>query len=76
MTRQAVSQAVSRFERPMVPAEFAYSPLGALAAIALASLIASVLYAFTQWPLQTLAWLAGAAFMRYVGRGPIAELFK
>ena len=69
-------QAVSWFDRPMVSAEFAYSPLGALAAIATASLIASVLYAFTLWPLQTLAWLAGAAFMRYVGRGPIAELFR
>lgn len=84
MARQAMSRpmhrptarAVARFERPMVPAEFAYSPLGALAAIAVASLFASLLYAFTQWPLETLAWLAGAAFMRYVGRGPIAELFR
>jgi hypothetical protein len=64
------------FDRPMVPADFAYSPLGALAAIAAGSVVASLLYALTLWPVATLAWLLGAGTARYLGRGPIAELFR
>jgi len=60
----------------MVPADFAYSPLGALAAIGAACVIASLLYALTLWPVATLAWLLGAGAARYLGRGPIAELFR
>lgn len=60
---------------PAVPADFAYSPLGVLAAIGAAGVIAAVLYALTLWPFATLAWLVGAGMSRYLGRGPIATLF-
>jgi hypothetical protein len=69
-------QALTWFERPMVSAEFAYSPLGAMAAIAVACVIGSVLYAFTLWPVDTLGWLGGAVMTRYLGRGPIDSLFR
>jgi hypothetical protein len=69
-------QAIALFARPMVSPDFAYSPLGALTAIGVAGVIASVLYAFTLWPLDTVGWLAFAAFARFVGRGPIDSLFK
>lgn len=63
-------------DNPMVPADFAYSPLGALAAIAAGCVLASLLYALVIWPVATLAWLCGAGTMRYLGRGPLAELFR
>ncbi len=63
-------------DQPMVPADFAYSPLGALAAIAAGCVIACLLYALTLWPVATLAWLLGAGTARYLGRGPLAALFR
>ena len=66
----------SRFAQPMVSVEFGYSLRGALAAIGLAFTLASLLYAFTVWPLGTAGWLATAAIVRFVGRHPIAELFR
>jgi hypothetical protein len=69
-------QAVSFFDRPMVSAEFAYSPLGAMAAIALACVIGALLYAITLWPVDTFGWLAFALAARYFGRGPIDTLFR
>ena len=68
--------AASFFEQPMIPAEFGYSPRGALAAMAVALAIACVLYALMAWPLQTLGWLAAAGLVRFVGRHPIAALFR
>ena len=56
-------------------AEFGYSARGALAALAVALGIASLLYAFVAWPLQTAGWLAGAALLRVAGRHPLAVLF-
>lgn len=64
------------FQQPMIPADFGYSPLGALAAIALAVGLATVLYALTVWPLETLGWLGMAAAVRFVGRHPIEALFR
>ena len=64
------------FERPMVSAEFACSPLGALAAIAAACALASLLYALVTWPVATPAWLLGAVTARYLGRGALSELFR
>jgi len=64
------------FAQPMVPAEFGYSLRGALVAIGLAFTLASLLYAFTVWPLGTAGWVATAAIVRFVGRHPIAELFR
>ena len=69
-------QASTWFERPMVSAEFAYSPLGAMAAIALACVIGSLLYAFTLWPIDTFGWIAFAISARFFGRGPVDSLFK
>ena len=66
----------SLFQQPMVPAEFGYSPRGALAALALALGIASALYAFTVWPLQTAGWLAALGVLHFVGRHPLASLFR
>jgi hypothetical protein len=68
--------AVPFLDRPLVSADFAYSPLGALAAIAAGCVVASLLYALTLWPVATLAWLLGAGSARYLGRGPIAALFR
>jgi hypothetical protein len=68
--------AAAWFQYPMIPAEFGYSTRGALAALAVALAIASVLYAFTAWPLQTAGWLAAAGLLRFAGRHPIAELFR
>jgi hypothetical protein len=64
------------FQQPMVPAEFGYSTRGALAAMAVALGIASALYAFIEWPIQTAGWLAIAAGLRFFGRHPIAALFR
>lgn len=64
------------FQQPMIPAEFGYSTRGALAAMALALGIASALYAFVQWPIETAAWLATASALRFFGRHPIAALFR
>lgn len=64
------------FQRPMIPAEFGYSTRGALAALAVALGIASLLYAFTAWPLHTTGWLAVVGLVRFVGRHPIAALFR
>jgi len=66
----------SRFEQPMVPAEFGYSARGALAALAVALGIAALLYAFTAWPGQTAVWLALAGLLRFLGRHPVAFLMK
>ena len=72
-----MSKAVAAmFQQPMVPAEFGYSTRGALTAMSLALGIASVLYAFTVWPLGTLGWLGAAGALRFVGRHPITELFR
>ena len=38
--------------------------------------IACVLYALTAWPLQALGWLAAAGVLRFVGRHPVAALFR
>lgn len=64
------------FEQPMIPAEFGYSARGALAALAVALGIASLLYALTAWPLHTLGWLAAAGVLHFVGRHPVAALFR
>ena len=64
------------FQQPMVPAEFGYSTRGALAAMAVALGIASVLYAFTLWPLDTLGWLVAAGALRFAGRHPLDTLFR
>ena len=63
-------------EQPMIPAEFGYSARGSLAALAVALGIAVLLYSLTVWPLQTAAWLGMAGLLRFVGRHPIAELFR
>jgi hypothetical protein len=60
----------------MVSPEFAYSTRGALAALGVAAVSVSVLYAFTVWPVATAGWLVTAALLRFVGRHPIAELFR
>jgi hypothetical protein len=64
------------FQHPMVSAEFGYSTRGALAALALAAAIASLLYALTVWPLHTLGWAGVAAVLRLVGRHPLERLFR
>lgn len=64
------------FEHPMIPAEFGYSARGALAAMAVGLAIACVLYALIAWPLPALGWLAAAGVLRFVGRHPIAALFR
>ena len=63
------------FSEPMIPAEFGYSTRGALAAFALAVGAVSLLYAFTQWPVETAGWLSVAALARFVGRHPIEKYF-
>lgn len=68
--------AIAIFREPMVAADFGYSTTGTLAALAVALGCASVLYAFTQWPIQTLGWLALAGGLRVLGRHPIAALFR
>lgn len=73
MQRSPITQ---MFQQPMIPAEFGYSTRGALAALAIALAIAAALYAFTLWPLETVGWLATAGFLRFVGRHPIAALFR
>lgn len=70
------SSFASRFEQPLIPAEFGYSTRGALAAMALALSLAAGLYAFTVWPLETVGWLATAGIVRFVGRHPVASLFR
>jgi hypothetical protein len=74
--RQAVMKAGPWFERPMVSAEFAYSPMGAIAAIGLGSVIGAMLYALTLWPVDTFGWLAFAIAARFFGRGPMDHLFR
>lgn len=64
------------FSEPMVPADFGYSTRGALAALAVALGTVSLLYAFTVWPFETAGWLATAAAARFIGRHPIARLFR
>lgn len=76
MSLQTPSWSDRMFAEPMVPADFAYSPLGALAAIAVACVIATLLYALVLWPVSTLAWIFGAGTARYLGRGPIAQMFR
>ena len=66
----------SLFQQPMIPAEFGYSARGALAALAVALGIASLLYAFTLWPPQTLGWLAALGIVHFAGRHPVAALFR
>jgi hypothetical protein len=66
----------SRFEHPMIPAEFGYSARGALSALAVALGIAALLYAFVAWPGQTVVWLALAGLLRFVGRHPSASLMR
>jgi len=66
----------SWFQQPMVPAEFGYSARGALAALAVALGIACVLYAFMAWPLHTAGWLAALGVLHFVGRHPLAALFR
>ena len=68
--------AAAIFHEPMVAADFGYSTRGTLAALAVALGIASALYAFTLWPVQTVGWLALAGGLRVLGRHPIAALFK
>jgi hypothetical protein len=67
---------VSQFDQPMIPADFGYSTRGALAAMSVALAFAAVLYSLTAWPLETLGWLATAGIVRFVGRHPIAALFR
>jgi hypothetical protein len=50
MARAGYRQRAGRFERPMVPAEFGYSAIGAAAAAMLACVLAAALYAFTSGP--------------------------
>ena len=66
----------SWFQQPMVPAEFGYSARGALAALAVALGIACVLYALMAWPLHTAGWLAALGVLHFVGRHPLASLFR
>ena len=66
----------SHFEQPMVPADFGYSARGTLTALAVALAIATLLYALTAWPLQTVGWVAVAGLLRFVGRHPVAALFR
>lgn len=74
--RRAARARAGYFQQPMIPADFGYSPLGALAAIALALALATVLYALTVWPLETLGWLGMAVAVRFAGRHPIEALFR
>jgi uncharacterized membrane protein len=76
MTRDFASPFSKLFQQPMVPAEFGYSTRGTLAALAVALAIASLLYALTAWPLQTLGWLAAAGIVHLAGRHPVAALFR
>jgi hypothetical protein len=76
MARAGYRQRAGRFERPMVPAEFGYSAIGAAAAAMLACVLAAALYAFTLWPLETAGWLALAGLARALGRYPIAAFMK
>lgn len=66
----------SHFEQPMIPADFGYSARGALTALALALGIATLLYAFIAWPVQTMGWVAVAGLLRFIGRHPIATLMR
>lgn len=76
MSHRHPIRAQTLFQQPMVSADFGYSPLGSLAAIALALAIAALLYAFTVWPLETAGWLATAAALRLAGRHPIGSLLR
>lgn len=76
MALQTASWSDQAYDKPMVDADFAYSPAGALAAVAAACLISALLYALVVWPVATLAWIGGAAAARFLGRGPIADAFR
>ncbi len=76
MPGRTQSRFAAHFTHPMVSADFAYSTRGALAALGVAAVTVSLLYAFTLWPVATLGWLAGAGLVRFLGRHPIAELFR